>query len=332
MGVVASLGFLALLMVMMRLADRAISSVTRLGWDDFLIGLSGFSSLGMNVPVIVAAHLGFGTDIWGMQQEDITLSLKWLYVAYFMYMIAEALCQLSILAFYLRIMIDPKSRLAVWTLLVLVVCFGVANAFSMVFQCTPIHFFWNGWRGETSGQCIDVRLFGFVRGGIEIFLDLAILTLPLPMLAGLQMSRKKKLQIMSMFCVGFIITIVSCLRLYAFVQFANTQNPTYDNTSGLYWCATESNLFTIVACMPAIRSIFHKGFNKVRGVSTEASGNNYGSSGGLGRGSYLRQGSGRDQKSGSLPFGVISKSVDVDVYRTQRSDSDIELVDGRPPT
>ena len=68
--------------------------------------------------------------------------------------------------------------------------------------------------------------FGFARGGIEIFLDLAILTLPLPMLAKLNMSPKKKLQIMSMFCVGFIITIVSCLRLWSFVQFGNTTNPT----------------------------------------------------------------------------------------------------------
>jgi putative effector of murein hydrolase len=72
----------------------------------------------------------------------------------------------------------------------------------------------------------DYDSFGFARGGVEIFLDLAILTLPLPMLAKLNMSPKKKLQIMSMFCVGFIITIVSCLRLWSFVQFGNTTNPT----------------------------------------------------------------------------------------------------------
>ena len=83
-----------------------------------------------------------------------------------------------------------------------------------------------------NGFCgVDVRLFGFVRGALEIFLDLAILTLPLPMLAALNMSPKKKLQIMSMFCVGFVITVVSCLRLWAFVKFAQTQNPTCKPTS-----------------------------------------------------------------------------------------------------
>lgn len=181
----------------------------------------------MNGPVIVAAKLGFGRDMWGIPAHDITESLKWLYVAYFMYMGAECLCQLSILAFYLRIMVEKKLRTIVWIFIGLVVAFGIANVFSMVFQCTPIKFFWDGWRGEMKGFCgVDVRLFGFVRGAVEIFLDLAILTMPLPMLAKLNMSSKKKLQVMSMFCVGFVITVVSCLRLWSFVQFAHTQNPT----------------------------------------------------------------------------------------------------------
>lgn len=42
-GPVASLGALALMMVVMRIADRAISAQAQLGWDDLLIGLSGVS-------------------------------------------------------------------------------------------------------------------------------------------------------------------------------------------------------------------------------------------------------------------------------------------------
>jgi hypothetical protein len=181
----------------------------------------------MNAPIIVAGTLGFGRDVWGIPPNNITTSLKWLYVAYFMYQVAEALCQLSILAFYLRIMVEQNLRLAVWVLIGLVTCFGLGNTFSNIFQCKPISFFWDGWREDMSGNCpVDVQLFGFIRGGVEIILDLAILILPLPMLARLNMSRKKKLRVMSMFCIGFIITIVSCLRLQAFVQFAATKNPT----------------------------------------------------------------------------------------------------------
>ncbi|KAF2024273.1 hypothetical protein EK21DRAFT_104796 [Setomelanomma holmii] len=284
----------------------------------------------MNAPVIVAAKLGFGRDMWGITPHNITESLKWLYVAYFMYMLAEGLVQLSILAFYLRIMVEPRLRLVVWIFIGLVTGFCIANVFSMVFQCTPVHFFWDGWKGEMQGYCgVDVRLFGFVRGALEIFLDLAILSMPLPMLYKLNMSHKKKLQIMSMFCVGFVITVVSCLRIWSFVQFAQTQNPTYDNTSGLYWCTTESNLFTVVACMPAMHALSHKLFRRFREAST------FGSRGdGLSKGSYMRHHSTKtgSKRQNSLPFGSIKKSTDVNIYRTERSSSDVELVIQLPRT
>jgi hypothetical protein len=100
-----------------------------------------------------------------------------------------------------------------------------------------------------------------------------------------------------------------------------------DNTSGLYWCATESNLFTVVACMPAIHAIFHKALRRFRDVTGYSNKDSLGYGGeGQGKGSYLRQKSERRQKSGSLPFGVISKSTEVDIYHTGRSESDVELV------
>lgn len=40
--------------------------------------------------------------------------------------------------------------------------------------------------------------------GLNLVLDLAVLILPLPELARLSMSLRKKLQILAMFCVGFL--------------------------------------------------------------------------------------------------------------------------------
>ena len=82
----------------------------------------------------------------------------------------------------------------------------------------------------------------------------------------------------------------------------------------------EANLFIIVACMPAIHAVLHKAWSN--GTSRNASG----------KASYLNGSSenNRRQKTGSLPFGVISKSTDVKVFHTHRSDrseSDVELVD-----
>ncbi|KAF1918987.1 hypothetical protein BDU57DRAFT_490848 [Ampelomyces quisqualis] len=329
MGVTASFGCLALLMVILRLLYRGFSTHKHLGWDDLLIGLTGIVSIGQNTPVVVAARLGFGRDIWGVRPDDITKGLKWLYVAYFLYMLAECLCQLSILAFYLRIMVDKRLRRFVWAFIGIVIGFGITNVMSMIFQCIPISFFWDGWRGEIEGFCgVEVRLFGFIRGAIEIILDLVIITLPLPMLAKLNMSCKKKLQIMSMFCMGFIITIASCLRLWSFVRFSHTLNPTYDNTSALYWCATESNLFIVVACMPAMHAIPLRILRRERRSSKNDSRSLYVES--SSKGSYMRRPSGKHQHF--LPFGMIEKSTNVDIFLTELSGSGVDLVSQSPRT
>ncbi|KAI4960096.1 hypothetical protein J4E86_001716 [Alternaria arbusti] len=235
-----------------------------------------------------------------------------------MYQIAEAFCQLSILAFYLRIATSPKLRTTTYILMGIVTGFGIGNTGAMMFQCQPISFFWDGWKGGTSGLCtVDVRLFGFIRGAIEIMLDVAILSLPLPMLARLQMSWKKKVQIISMFAVGFIIFIVSCLRLWALVRFDQSSNPTYDNVSGVYWCVTEANLFIVVACMPAMHAIYQHTISRICSISS-----------GSGKSSYVSSDDRyRIRRSGHrLSLGGISKVVDIQVKREDFSESDVELV------
>jgi hypothetical protein len=123
----------------------------------------------------------------------------------------------------------------------------------MIFQCTPVSFFWNGWTGEFAGKCININLFSWIRAGVEICIDLAIISLPIPMLVKLQMSWKKKVQILAMFGIGFLyvaphsspsrciaadtngllrITLVSILRLKSLIQFAASTNVTRESNLG----------------------------------------------------------------------------------------------------
>lgn len=83
--------------------------------------------------------------------------------------------------------------------------------------------------------------------------------------------------------------------------------------------------------MPAMHAILRKVLGRFRDISGYAS-RGYYVSDGPGKGSYLRYNSDRRQKSGSLPFGVISKSTDVKIYRTERAGSDVELVNSQPCT
>jgi hypothetical protein len=77
--------------------------------------------------------------------------------------------------------------------------------------------------------------------------------------------------------------------------------------------------------MPAMHALFHKFLRRFRESSS------FGSKGdGVSKGSYMRHHSSKRQNS--LPFGSIKKSTDVNIYRTERSSSDVELVNQLPRT
>ena len=83
--------------------------------------------------------------------------------------------------------------------------------------------------------------------------------------------------------------------------------------------------------MPAMHAIAHKMLRRVRNVTGYGSSSQYVSKGQYGsngpsKGSYIRQASSGREPSGPLSLGTITKSTNVDIYRTERSGSDVELV------
>jgi len=86
--------------------------------------------------------------------------------------------------------------------------FCVAYLFAIlpatIWQCTPVSYMWTSWSGETEGHCIDVFLLTWVATSANIILDLAVILLPVPQLLKLTLSKKKKIQIVAMFCVGLL--------------------------------------------------------------------------------------------------------------------------------
>lgn len=119
-------------------------------------------------------------------------------------MASEMFVQLSLLAFLLRVFATHSFKVCVWVFMGIVVIFGTGNTFAMIFPTDPIPFFWKGWAGEMEGTGIDMNLFCWVRSAIEIALDISIICLPLPHLYRLQMSWRKKVQVLAMFSVGFV--------------------------------------------------------------------------------------------------------------------------------
>jgi hypothetical protein len=134
----------------------------------------------------------------------LTLPNQIYYFDTMLYITSLGLTKVSILCFYLKVFPRKELRLWIYALIVLNVLYIVAYDLLAVFQCRPIPGFWLSWDGEFESQCLSLNILGWTSAGINIFLDLATIILPLPELVHLSMSLWKKLQIIMMFAVGFL--------------------------------------------------------------------------------------------------------------------------------
>ncbi|KAI1109698.1 hypothetical protein F5Y14DRAFT_431649 [Nemania sp. NC0429] len=328
-GIASSFGPVAILLYLIRIIDRLWVSKVSLGLDDYFITFGVVLGSVLNFICYPLAQHGLGRDFWTIPFHDINVILELLYVAEIFYFPSEMFTQLSILAFYRKVFAksSPIVQKGSFILIVIVVLFGTANTLTIIFQCTPIPFFWTGWSGETKGHCIDINAFSWARAAVEIAIDIAILSLPMRDLAKLQLNWRKRIQVILIFALGFVITIVSILRLQSLIHFSKTTNVTHDNAFAVYWSVLECDVFIIAACLPSLRSIALKlapaGF--FGGTSADRS---YASR------KYHRQ---QDIDSGSKPtyfqssqhhnHGTILKSVDLHVSHGPHSAADdIELL------
>ena len=71
---------------------------------------------------------------------------------------------------------------------------GIVSIFVQIFQCIPIDFIWEGWKKGEFGpyKCLDINALGFTTAAMSIAQDIAIIAMPLPLLARLNVSRRCK--------------------------------------------------------------------------------------------------------------------------------------------
>ncbi len=78
--------------------------------------------------------------------------------------------------------------------------------------------------------------------------------------ARLNLTVQKKVGVCIMFSVGIFITIVSMIRLLSLVQFAKSQNPTWDQVGIVRWSLIETNVDGICVCLPTLRMMLVRAF------------------------------------------------------------------------
>lgn len=124
---------------------------------------------------------------------------KALLVGQLLWVTSVTFIRASVLALYIRIFRTASFRTACYVVHGFNLAYFVAVVLTCCLICRPFAFLWDQ---SIHGSCGDQKSFDLFIGVFNLLMDLTTVSLPMPVLWGLQMRTKKKLIIIGMFSMG----------------------------------------------------------------------------------------------------------------------------------
>ncbi|KAL4951531.1 hypothetical protein BDW69DRAFT_201403 [Aspergillus filifer] len=166
---------------------------------------------------------------------------------------AGLLCaKASILMQYFRVFPSRRMRHTCWVMIALLATYGTWAVLSGFLNCIPVAKFWDP---SIPGSCISMKGLWFSNASMHIATDLAILVIPIPALAALELPMKQRVALISIFALGGFVCVTSICRLLSLKKISDSSDPTYDNIGAATWSAIECNVGIICACLPTLRPL-----------------------------------------------------------------------------
>ncbi|KAL4886330.1 hypothetical protein BJY04DRAFT_213857 [Aspergillus karnatakaensis] len=245
---------LATILVVARVYTRT-KLIKRVEANDWMIVIALLFSF-----VFMAFFIGEALNGMGMHLVDIPTpilieQMKAFWITIPFYNAALLCAKASILMQYFRVFPSRRMRHTCWVMLGLLATYGSWAVLSGFLNCIPVARFWDP---TIKGSCLSSKGLWFSNASMHITTDLAILIIPIPALAALELPMKQRVALISIFALGGFVCVTSICRLVALKTIADSSDPTYDNIGAATWSAIECNTGIICACLPTLRPLISR--------------------------------------------------------------------------
>ncbi|MCJ1387900.1 hypothetical protein MMC18_000743 [Xylographa bjoerkii] len=254
---------LAIFAVLLRLLARRKSS--KYGIDDWVIVAALAVAVGQAAMTSWGACLGYvGSSLATMGLEQIQGFAKLLFVSQLISSLSVSVVKISILLFYKRIFTTPRFHLVANVMIAIITCWFVAFFIVTIFTGKPISYAWTHigtTRYNEGAQLVSC-------GVTNLALDIAVLSLPLPLIHNLHLNTRKKITVAAIFWLGIFCVVSSAVRVFYFVQFSSLYNQMANNQPSLsdtfldiltnsdLWANIEPCTAIVAACLPTLGPLF----------------------------------------------------------------------------
>ncbi|KAF4548269.1 Hypothetical protein D9617_30g011740 [Elsinoe fawcettii] len=211
---------LAAVTVGLRIYARKLQTLPY-GLDDWLCLLAFGCSIALCAVFANASfNASLGQDLATITPPQFVSYQKHIYAGVITAYSSFGIVKLSVLQFYKRIFAVPRFIHTANIIFAAVSTWLVVTLFLAVFSAWPIQDFWR----LGANYSFDHPLFLFYSTIIDTAFDLLILCLPFPMIWKLQMTGRRKCQLVAVFSVGFFCVIAAGLRIHYGVLLSQAGN------------------------------------------------------------------------------------------------------------
>ncbi|KAK9769640.1 putative Integral membrane protein [Seiridium cardinale] len=222
--------------------------------DDWLIVVGLACAIGLSATLLwwIPRGLGRHVQTFGPNVKvDLAIAL---FTCELTYTGVIVFVKFSILALYWRIFNKTSIKLPIVIVASAVFMWGLAVFLLTLLQCIPTQGYWDK---TIDASCnIDSQNFLFAISIPNILIDVAILTLPIPYIRNLHVSKSQKRAIASIFLLGGFVCIASIMRLVAVATEKTDADMTWNLINQAIWAATEAGFAVISACLPTLRPVW----------------------------------------------------------------------------
>ncbi|KAH7014387.1 uncharacterized protein B0I36DRAFT_378120 [Microdochium trichocladiopsis] len=255
LAIVVLFPVLAVMIVGLRVCWRFKTKA--LGIDDAFIVVAtilAVAEAGVSYVMVKLSYIGVHVEQLPQTPYDPTLGRIFNYIVVMLYNPQLGLVKSSVLFFLLRLEGEQKRgvRRAIHWLNWSNIALLVAVLFASIFTCVPVHKYWDR---SVEGVCNNQPMQYLVTSSITVLTDVLVLTIPIYLVAGLQMPRKLKIGAIAVLCAGVVVTIFSILRLQMLADLYFTpRRGDWSYGIGFVYSTVECNVAIISASVPALHN------------------------------------------------------------------------------
>ncbi|KAI9843364.1 MAG: hypothetical protein M1838_002653 [Thelocarpon superellum] len=221
------------------------------GADDWTILVAAACSCIYNGMCIGQSRWGLGLPVALRPQENLNPYTLLNYPGRPFYMIGITGFKVALCLAYLRIVNRDNRyyRPLIWTIMITCVLGHLGGTLVLIFQCRPVE---KNWHPLVPGSCLPNAVTFYVLAAITIFFDCIIFTLPIPLLARVQINMRRKVALIGVFVLGLFTTVCSVMRMVQIRQITKDGN----STGLVLWGTIEMNVGISLTCLPALTPLF----------------------------------------------------------------------------